>query len=51
MKFIKTTADEHLGFSAVYFLEVIMNDIRIIKIRKSEIIKAWLLQKKALKKH
>ncbi len=48
MKFIKTTADEHLGLSAVYFLEVIMNHIRLIKIRKSEIIKAWLLQKKRL---
>ena len=44
MKFIKTTADEHLGLSAVYFLEVIMNHIRLIKIRKNEIIKA-------LKKH
>lgn len=49
MKFIKTTADEHLGLSAVYFLEVIMNHIRLIKIRKSEIIKAWLLQKKGFK--
>lgn len=49
MKFIKTTADEHLGLSAVYFLEVIMNHIRIIKIRKSEIIKAWLLQRKGFK--
>lgn len=49
MKFIKTTADEHLGLSAVYFLEVIMNDIRIIKIRKNEIIKAWLLQRKGFK--